>query len=398
MKRLSTAQRLTPATALLGLFFTVTLVAPAAPLNKFLFILIGAWLLKDMLFARPAAVPLVGAPFIVLAIFTYGLALSWVNQSNSALALQFFTSASVLFMIHFVRRHAVDVDRLVESSAIVLLVFTALFWMGTLWSDLPFAETLRSLFEEFSLGAAGERDFLEDGPTLSLHLGTVPFLFVAFCLRAVRLFTAYRWRDAAWLLALSTGIALSASRGLIAISLLFLAVALLGRVPPVARLVAVVVLAAIFYLVTEFYLDSSLLLSAEETSNAVKIGHFQSYFTDLTLASVLAGRGLASYYYSTGSGAFVAHTEITPLDMARYVGVILTAVLYLAILFPTLQLQRYGGRNRIWVIAFVLYLALSATNPVMFNSYGMLVVLWYWCKVTGAAKPAAPISARRPAA
>ena len=32
------------------------------------------------------------------------------------------------------------------------------------------------------------------------------------------------------------------------------------------------------------------------------------------------------------------------------------------------------------------------------NDYGMLVVLWYWCKITGAANPAAAISARRPAA
>ena len=156
--------------------------------------------------------------------------------------------------------------------------------------------------------------------------------------------------------------------------------------------------ALIGYLLNQFYLDNSLLLSAEETSNAVKIGHFQSYFADLTLASVLVGRGLASYYYSTGSDAFLAHTEITPLDMARFVGVILTAALYLAILLPTLQWYRYGGRNRIWVIAFVLYLALSATNPVMFNSYGMLVVLWYWCKITGAGEPTTPATARRTAA
>jgi hypothetical protein len=83
----------------------------------------------------------------------------------------------------------------------------------------------------------------------------------------------------------------------------------------------------------------------------------------------------------------MAHTEITPLDMARYFGVVLATLLYFTIVFPTLRLKRYGGRNRIWLIAFLLYLVLSATNPVMFNSYGMLVVLWYWSKLIGVSRP-----------
>jgi len=378
------------AAALLGLFFAVTLVAPAAPLNKLLFVLIGAWLLKDMLFAPPNTVPLVAAPFVVLAIFSYGYVLSWSNRVDAALALQFFTAVLVLFLIHFVRRHRIDLDRLAESSALVLLAFTALFWTTTLWPELPLATSVKGLIEDVGLGAVAERDF-GGAPTLSLHLGTVPFLFVAFCLR---FFQSYRWRDGLLLLLIAVGIVLSASRGLIAISVLFLLAVLVGRVPLVVRIVALLVAAALVYAATEFYLGNTLVLSAEENSNAVKIGHFESYFADLTLASVLAGRGLASYYYSSGSGAFIAHTEITPLDMARYLGVILTALLYGVILLPTTRLARYGGANRIWVIAFLLYLLLSATNPVMFNSYGMLVVLWYWWKLT---RDGAAFAAPRPA-
>lgn len=375
------------ASFLLGLFFTVTLIAPAAPINKVLFAGIGAWLLIDILLAPAGRVAPIFAPVFVLAIFTYGLALSWVNRSNEALALQFFTSSFVPFLIYFVRRHEIAVDRLVELSALVLLAFTALFWTTTIWPDLFFAESTKALMEEVSLGAVAERDFLET-PTLSVHLGTVPFLFIALCLRAVRLFQGYRWRDALLLLALLVGIFLSASRGLIAISILFLLILLIDRVPLIVRLATLLIVAVLLYAATELYLGNSLVLSAEETSNAIKIGHYQSYFDDLTAGSLIAGRGLAAFYFSSGSGAFVAHTEITPLDMARYVGVVLATLLYFVIMFPTLRLKRYGGPNRIWLIAFLLYLALSTTNPVMFNSYGMLVVLWYWSKLIGVSRSA----------
>lgn len=379
------------ATALLWLFFVLTLVAPAAPLNKVVFVLLAGWVLLDMVLALRGEMRLVPAPFFVLGIFAYGYALSWLNRVDTSLALQFFVAGFVLMLIHFVLQHRVDVDRLVESSALVLLAFTAMFWVGTLLPDLPGAAQFKQLVEEFSLGAVAERDFLDSAPTLSIHLGTVPFLFVAFCLCAARFFKTYRKRDAALLMALGAGIVLSASRGLIAISAMFLIVVLIGRVPIVVRVVALLLLAVVLYAALQVILANSLLLSVADESNAVKIGHFLSYFDDLTIASALFGRGLGSYYYSSGSMAHMAHTEITPLDMARYVGVVLTAALYVVIVLPTTRLRRYAGQNRLWVIAFLLYVTLSTTNPVMFNSYGMLVVLWYWTKVLGAPAVASPV-------
>lgn len=371
------------ASALLWLFVAVTLLAPAAPLNKALFVLLFAWTLKDMLWGSPKLTPLLPAPMLLLAVFAYGWALSWLHRTDAALAMQFFMSAFVPFLIHFVRRHTIDVDWIVESTALAMLGATAIYWIAVFMPDLPHAGTVRALIETYGLGALAEREFVEDTLTLSLHLGTVPFLFIAFCLRCGRCVDSFRLRDGLLLLVLGGGIAISASRGLLAISVFFLVAMLFGRVPPLARLLAASVAALAFWLVVEVYLSNTLVLSAEEISNAAKIGHFESYFDDLTWGSALAGRGLANYYFSTGANAYVAHTEITPLDMARYVGVPLAALLYLMILFPTTRLKCYRDANLRWVAAISLYLLLSATNPVLFNSYGMLVVLWYWSKVLG---------------
>lgn len=375
------------ASATLGLFFCITLVAPVAFINKLIFLVLGAWMLKDMLFARRPRLGLVISPFMVLGIFAYGLLTSLMSRSDGGLARQLFLSVFILFLIHFVDRYRIDIDRLVEAAGIVLLVFTALIWLVTLWPDMPLAEPLRQLFEEFSLSAQGTREF-GDEPTFSLRAGSVSFLFLPWCLFARRFLDSHRLRDLLLLLVTGLAIVVSTSRGLFAVSLAFLIVVALRKLPLLARIAAIMAAGLAAYLVFDLYLSNTLILSFEETSNAVKIGHFMSYFDDVTPTSAFFGRGLASYYYSSGSAALKAQTEISPLDMLRYFGVPLTVVLYLCLLFPARQLWRYAGRNAIHVFAFVLYMVLSITNPVLFNSYGMLVVLWYWAKIRGGSNPA----------
>ena len=101
----------------------------------------------------------------------------------------------------------------------------------------------------------------------------------------------------------------------------------------------------------------------------------------MTPVSLLFGEGLAATYFSSGYNALTAQTEITLLDMARYFGLPLTALLYAALLFPTPQGSSYHEENRSAVVIFLLYLSISMTNPVLFNSYGLLVVIWYWSRI-----------------
>jgi hypothetical protein len=101
---------------------------------------------------------------------------------------------------------------------------------------------------------------------------------------------------------------------------------------------------------------------------------------------MLFGEGLASYYYSSGVNQTVAHTEVTPLDLARYFGLPLTVVACLAFLFPLLKRDAYSGKARAAVVIVVIYLGISLTNPVLGNSYGLVVVLWYWSVILSGSK------------
>ena len=182
---------------------------------------------------------------------------------------------------------------------------------------------------------------------------------------------------------LSLAILLSASRGIVAVSAIFLVITISTSVPKKWRVfVATLLIAGAIGAVIEGVSDTKL-FSANEESNAGKIGHVISFVDDLTAASFVFGRGLAHYYYSIGSGSMKAHTEITPVDMLRYFGFLFTLLLYFSIVFPSKFFASYRGEQRIYVFIFISYLALSFTNPIMFNSMGMLVILWYWAKIGG---------------
>lgn len=365
---------------LLASFVYMTLIGPAAGINKLPFALMFLWLLWDM-WRRPGLITFPSlAPVVITGIFLYGLALSLVNRSDVGIAVQFVTSTLVLPLIYFIRAHDIDMDCLVERSAYVLLACTLAFWLSILGSGaFPLAGPVYDFFINYNFSAASDRDFFDGGATATLQLGTAPFLFVGLAVVGMRLFSPLRRRmDPVKLAAIVTAILVSGLRALIGVSLLYLAFLALRALRPVHRWLLMLVMAALVWLLWWAVLGDSQVLSAGEESNAVKIGHFNSFLHDLTAASAMFGRGLASFYFSSGSGAFKAYTELTPIDMCRYFGIPLTLVLYGCLLMPVRGLGRYLRDRGSYTVAVMLFVLMSMTNPVMFNSYGMLVILWYW--------------------
>jgi hypothetical protein len=369
-------------TILMGMFVIATLIAPASFVNKVVFLLMAFRSLIDLLFADRGAVRQTTAPFLVLGIFTYGFLISVLESTDSDLSKQFFLAVFILFLFYYVRNYQIDLDRLARISGIWLMAATLLYLYSKLLSGAPFSGLLANFFDKFSLSSKADRDYLGPGAVIvTLALGAVPFLFVPFCLWSKSLVERFNVRDLVLVAAALGCMALSGSRGLVAIGLVFLTALIAFRVSWAWRIVAMITAAAGMYALQVLYLSNTLILSLEDESNSVKLGHFTSYLDDLTWDSALFGRGLATFYYSSGSGIIKAHTEITPLDMARYFGIPLATLLFLILLLPTRNLANYAGKNAIYVLAFGLYLVLSATNPVLINSYGLLVVLWYWSKV-----------------
>ncbi|MDZ5456526.1 hypothetical protein [Azohydromonas lata] len=364
---------------LLSLFLITSIIVPAAPVNKLIFIMLFARVLFDLLLR--ARLSKIAAPaLIVPGIFMYGFFRGMAGEVRLDFSIQFLLAVFILSLIHLVERYDIDMDRIAAKAGVWFCIFSIMFWVMKINPEIPFSTTLVPLFEDYSLSAAAERDYLEE-PTLVLRLGNVPFLFIPWCLTAMEFTTTWKLRHLLWLLVLGTIITISGSRALVVLSLLFLIVALMRRTSIPARVLLGIAVGFSVFALIGIIVQSTALLSMDEVSNAGKIGHFLSFVDYLTPFNSIFGSGLASFYYSMGNGLITPVTEITPLDMVRYFGFPLTLLLFTVIAMPTTRLSAYGGDNRMHVFAFALFLLMSTTNPVLFNSVGMLVTLWYWARI-----------------
>jgi hypothetical protein len=362
---------------LVGLFVLSTLLVPASPINKILFAAVFAAAMLSRAFVVHTRPAVTLAPIVIAGVFAYSYVVSLATWSDRELSQQFLLSVLILFLIYVLRAFEIDIERIIKvcgsaMASITLLLLAMLFFAA----DSPPAQMAWSIFSDYGLGSTGEREFAS-GPLVMFHFGATPFLFLPFVLFSRSVLRRPTPAALFGLVLVLIAVLLSTSRGLVvACCASFLAIAI-SQVHGWKRLAIGLGGASVLVAAGLILAFSTSVFSAEETSNSIKIGHLQSYFDSVTLMDLLAGRGLGSIYYSAGVAAYVPHTEITPLDMLRFFGAPLTVVVYIALVWPRLKRSQQPDRSLVAVL-FHIYLALSFTNPVLFNSAGLLVVLWYW--------------------
>jgi hypothetical protein len=120
------------------------------------------------------------------------------------------------------------------------------------------------------------------------------------------------------------------------------------------------------------------LASPTEESNAVKLLHVRSYEQEFGAhpSLLLWGQGADTAFYSEGFQDWTLTTEVTYLELIRVFGIPVSA-LFLAGL---LCLGRRLFQNRRWAlwVAFVTYLIMSGSNPLLISSTGFLAICAIW--------------------
>jgi len=139
-----------------------------------------------------------------------------------------------------------------------------------------------------------------------------------------------------------------------------------------------VMLSVTFSLLALLALQRSSLLSAEEQSNMIKIAHFESFldYIDENPVILLTGDGLGASYNSRAPGVSreVYQTELTYLDIIRYSGLAGFLVFLLLLIVPFCT-TKFDFLN---FTGFLAYLLVAGSNPLLFNSTGMLAVTYFW--------------------
>ncbi len=122
-----------------------------------------------------------------------------------------------------------------------------------------------------------------------------------------------------------------------------------------------------------------------ELSNSVKLTYLGDYAAIFSNpVTLLFGQGLGAYYHWSSSGHadfektganFYFITELTYAEMIRSFGLFGAAIMMMLLLLPVAHafFANADRRQRAVALGFLAYLGMSATNPLLFSSTGMLI-------------------------
>lgn len=393
-------------TVLLGLYILTSLLIPLASANKLIFIALvvsyGAYILFFKKEKKFACLKLTLAPVVIIVIFVYGFIRAMFGDNDMALARQFLLGVGMFALIYPIEEFDIDMQKLMLIIAKIYIVFYAIYVIDAINLmdyDVPgFVKALAGLFDNAITRAVGDQMIvlgggwmkyrsIFGGKGMMIYLGSISFMLVLVSVLYIDFFKTKKWINLLWVV---LGTVLSFTAGQRACMLFIPAILcvitwlqLNQKLKLIsAGMIGVVAVATVAYLI-----KNTSILSFGDRSNAVKIGHMICYFEQLNLKQGLIGDGMGSYYltsYSPTTQEMLAQTEITFLDHCRYFGIPLSMTIWLSMIFPKWNGIAADVRKwKIWqakeeLAVLLIYFVWAQLNPVLFNSFGLVIVLWYW--------------------
>lgn len=382
-------------TILLTIYILTSLLIPLTVVNKLIFIVLfllyGGYLLFFKEKNKFEELKKVKAPFLIVLIFGIGYVRGVFNGADQALAEQFLLATGILLLIYPINEFEIDMNRILKLAAKVYILFFAVFVIYAinvmdfsipLWIknaahllDNQFTGFIGETLYELCSGILTKRAFF-GGSGMQIYLGTTPFLLILTDILFLD-FLRNRKISNLFFVALSMLMTLTTgSRTLILLIPLSLCILIWAGLDRKKQLIVAAVIGLAGLGVFLYLWKFSTFFSLSEKSNYIKAGHLTSYFEQLNIKSALFGEGLGSFYYTTGKERLIAHTEITFMDHCRYFGIPLSILIWGAMIWPKMQKGLKEIKEELCI--FLMYLFFAQTNPVLFNSFGLVAVLWYW--------------------
>ena len=120
-----------------------------------------------------------------------------------------------------------------------------------------------------------------------------------------------------------------------------------------------------------------MLLNRQEASNTIKFSYLSSYANYFYhhLSSLIWGQGIGGAFYAAGLERLTDVTELTYFELIRVWG-LPVALFFVAILFMPLIAEIKAKKISHLFIAYIAYLFIAGTNPLLLSSTGMLVLVY----------------------
>lgn len=355
------------------LYCLSTVLVPVFALNKIIFVPLFLASI-GFLFFRPVVT---FAPFVVVLIFIYGFFLGFFSGADTDLGRQMVFGSTALFLIYFINNFKVDMSQALKiTGAVFALLMCGLSFLLMALPALPLGQVLLDYYNVNELGFYGVRNF-GGLQMFMLHHRSSPFLLVPLSLFFIDFLNFKKLSALFFVFVIFAAIVCSASRALMVMALVSLSVLYFSHKNWSMRFLMIIISVPVVGSALYFLANETSMFSSGEQSNSIKIGHLVSFFDVIDWDMLTFGKGLGAYFFTEGYGGIVSQTEITWMDSVRFFGLPLSILLFLVLLLPvrSIPLDSVSASSR---LIMILYLVMSMSNPVLFNSFGFLVVLWYW--------------------
>lgn len=122
------------------------------------------------------------------------------------------------------------------------------------------------------------------------------------------------------------------------------------------------------------------LFEAKSGSDSVRSGHLRGIllYWKQNPISLLFGSGFTSEFFSYGTNSYVSNIELSYWNLCRQVGLIMFIILMAMYIYPIFKLLKYKKKYLSEICAYVGFLVIAYTNPFLYSTTGMMILLFMY--------------------
>lgn len=322
--------------------------------------------------------------FISIILPFYGLLLGILNN-NIGNNLTYFNSFFFFFLVIILVDKRIEITHIFNLSGLIIAFFTILLYFIILFSPALFSKLYNYLVIEKQVAMLSVREF-GGIKLLMIYYKTSPLLVfpLSYCLYNLLIYKKKGiLLNSIFVFVFAITLFLSGTRAnivsMIIIILFYFSWYFYMKSKRTFIVYIYVLLFTLLVTLPSFFL---LLFNSSEESNLVKFSHAQSYinlFFD-TPQILLFGQGLGSFFYSSGYNMLVQNTELTYLEIIRIWGLPFASAFMVILFIPIINFFKRKTLDHIF-ISYIAYLFISATNPLLISSTGMVCLVYVFSQM-----------------
>lgn len=314
----------------------------------------------------------------------YALSVGLVNhfaQNTSMGEIVYLNSFFFFLLLPIIIIEKIDLTRIFNNSSLLIVLVTSVSYLVLLNNPKTFGLLYDYFVVDKSAAVYGLRQY-GDFTILQIFYKTSPLLIFPLSYFLHQLLIQQNRKQVLFkILILSTIIItlfLSGTRAnILSLALIILFYILFyayKKSKPIFFIIGFVYLLVVIYSASVL---SGIFLNKSEISNMVKLGHFISYIEHFSnyIGILIFGQGLGGSFYSTGIYSIVSVTELSYFEIIRIWGLPIAIVFGSILLLPVCKELKNKQISHLF-IAYIAYLFVAGTNPLLLSSTGMLVLVY----------------------